>query len=324
DEPLRLCTRKRRGNPAMKWMRLALGLPIILLVWYFVIRSLVGSFKQIEWGALHVSYSCIATSVLCLLLARLMNGMNCTLMLRALGERALFSQVVPVIWVSSLGRYVPGKMAVVAGATYGLIKTGVGLPAALAGLFLSTALMILISLMTATPLLLTPLMREKLPWGWVPSLGVLLVGLICLQPGVFTRLCNLVIVRMKKPPLPARLSTVALLKGVGLTVLRSVFQGLGLWFAVGAIGALRGTDVLMAVGSAGLASTIGFVAVFAPAGLGVHEAVYLVTLGPVLGPKAAVLAVLFRLLHITADATAGGLGMILLRGQVVRETVLVN
>lgn len=308
----------------MRWMRLALGLPIILLVWYFVISSLVADYKQIDWASLHVSYSCIATSITCLLLARLMNGMNCTLMLRALQERAAFAQVVPVIWVCSLGRYIPGKMAVVAGATYGLVKAGIRLPAALAGLFLSTALMILISLMTATPLLLTPMMREKLPWGWVPSLGVLLVGLICLHPSVFTRLCNAVIVRMKKPPLPSRLSTVALLKGVGLTLLRSVFQGLGLWFAVGAIGTLRGPDLLMAVGSAGLASTIGFAAVFAPAGLGVHEAVYKLTLGPALGPKWVVLIVLFRLLHITADAIAGGLGMILLRGQVVQETVLVD
>jgi uncharacterized membrane protein YbhN (UPF0104 family) len=67
------------------------------------------------------------------------------------------------------------------------------------------------------------------------------------------------------------------------------------------------------MGSAGLASFAGFLAVFSPAGLGVHEGIYIYTLNAALGPLATVLALLFRCLNLLGDAITGGIGMLMLR-----------
>jgi len=296
-----------------RWMRLAIGLPILTLVWCFVLHSLIVSFRKIDFHQLHLDLWPIAAAVVALLAARLMNGMNCSMLLTALGQPAPMRHVVAAIWVASLGRYVPGKMAVVAGLAFLLVRLGVRLSAALAALSLSGILMILIGLITCTPLLFTPLMRQRVPFGWLISLLILLAGLVGLHPRVFSAICNTMLRRMKRQPLPHQLQRASLLRAVGFTVLRNLFLGLGLWLAMRSLSHVRLSDYALALGSAGLASVAGFLAVFAPAGLGVHEGVYILTLTPLLGPQAALLAVLFRCLHLLADAIAGAAGILMMK-----------
>ena len=62
-----------------------------------------------------------------------------------------------------------------------------------------------------------------------------------------------------------------------------------------------------------VASVIGFLAVFAPAGLGVHEAVYLVALKPVMGAPVAILAILFRGMQVLLDLIVAGIGVMIMR-----------
>ena len=93
-----------------------------------------------------------------------------------------------------------------------------------------------------------------------------------------------------------------------MTATRSALLGLGLWLAARSLGPVRLADYPLALASAGLASVIGFLAVFAPAGLGVHEMIYLNTMRSVLGDKVAVLVLLFRALHVMADVVAGAIG----------------
>jgi hypothetical protein len=302
------------GSRNRRYLRLAIGLPVMGLVWYFVIRSLSDAFRQIEWSSVRLDVRWLAAAVVALLLARLMNGVNCALMLRALGQHVRVGQVAPIIWIASLGRYVPGKMAVVAGATYMLVNLGIRMPIVLASLFLSTSLMILMGLATSTPFLLTPLMREKLPWGWAVSLGVLIVAVVCLHPRVFTGLCNLALKRFRQPSLPSRLASRPLLGGIAVTGLRNLLLGAGLWLAMRSLGPVSAGGYPLALGSTGVASVAGFLAIYSPGGLGVHEAVYLLTLQPLLGQKVALLLVIFRLLHILADALAGGAGTLLRAG----------
>ena len=284
-----------------RWLRLAIGLPLFAAVCYFVGRSLASDFKKIDWPNLHINYFDIAAALSCLILARVMNGLNCTVLLASLGHRISVRRVTSVIWLASLGRYIPGKMAVVAVAALMLTRLGVGAPAALAALFLSTALMIIMSLLTCLPLLLTPALRTAMPFGWLVGLVILIPGLICLHPRIFTRLANLALLRLKRQPLPPRLATTPLLQAIIVSLFRSLFLAAALCFTAQSIAPVSPSAFLLFLGSASLASVAGFLAVFAPAGLGVHEGVYWLTLWPLLGPAAALVAILFRLLHIISD-----------------------
>jgi hypothetical protein len=280
---------------------LAIGLPLFAALCYFVGKALYADFQNIHWADVRISWLALAAALASLVLARFMNGLNCRALLASLDQHAPLARITAIIWLASLGRYIPGKMAVVAGAALMLSRIGVRMPAALAALFLSTALMIITSLLTCLPLLLTPHLRQAMPGGWLLGLAILLIGLIGLHPRVFTKLCNLALIRLKRQPLPARLATATLMHAVGISFLRSLFLAVGLYFTSRAIADVGIADFPLVLGSAALASVAGFLAVFAPAGLGVHEGIYLLTLSPLLGPAAALLAILFRILHILAD-----------------------
>jgi len=201
----------------------------------------------------------------------------------------------------------------VAGSVVMLARLGVRVPVAMAALFLSGALMILIGLMTATPLLFSQSLRHELPYAHVIALVVLALGLACLYPPIFLKLCNKALDLLKRQRLPEQMRMNAFASAIGLTLMRSGLLGLGLWLAARAIEPIGIASYPLALASAGLASVIGFLAVFAPAGVGVHEGVYLITMQPLLGPKVGLLVVLFRAFHVLADAIAGAAATLMLR-----------
>lgn len=300
-------------------LTMVIGLGLLAIVFFFVGRELIKNFRQIPWHDVHVNPLFVLLALLSLLAARFCNALNCRLLLAALGVSIPTRRILPVIWLSSLGRYVPGKMAVVAGSILMLVRLGVRLPIALAALSLSTALMILLGLITATPLLFTVQLRQKFPAGPTVAITTLVIGLLCLLPPIFLRLCNAGLKAFKRQPLPPRMNMLPFCSAIVLTTLRCGFLGMGLWLAARALVPLSLSVYPQALASAGLASVIGFLAVFAPAGLGVHEAIYLMTMTPFLGPQASLLVVLFRAFHVTADAIAGALGTALLRFNIDRN-----
>lgn len=307
----------KRPRKSVWWLRIAIGVPLMALVWYFLVKGLAADFAKIHqqggWKTIHVNWSFLAAALGALVAAKLMTAMNCRYVLGAIGQRLRHRQTVPIIWVASLGRYIPGKMAVVAGSVLMLTRLGVQWHLALAALFLSTALMILIALMSAVPLMFMPAMRQAIPYGWAASIVLLIGGLVCLHPRIFTRLCNLALTKLKRQPLPDRLELPSYFRAVGITLLRLFFLGVALWCAAAAFKWIGFGTFALALGAGGTASVAGFLAVFAPAGLGVHEFVYLATFGTLLGPQVALLVVIFRILNLLSDAITGAAGMAMLR-----------
>src|SRR5687768_1497671 len=139
-----------------KWLLLA-------AVLIFVGRSLVKNFRQVPWDQVRIQWGFVGLGMVSLLMARLSNALNVRALLAALGADLRPSQVMAAIWVASLGRYVPGKMAAVAGAVVMLVRLGVRPPVVVAGLLLSTALMMLMGVMLSAPLLLTAKVRQVVP-----------------------------------------------------------------------------------------------------------------------------------------------------------------
>ena len=303
-------------------LKLLIGIPLIAIVLWFVVDNVHGDLKELRkqgWSTLRVDWLAVATAFFFLICARVTNALNCRYVLAAMGQQATSRQVLPIIWVASLGRYIPGKVHVVAGATMMLMRIGVEMTAALAALFLSTALMILISLITALPLLFVSPIRERFRHGPILAILALAVAVVVLHPGVFPRICNVILRKLKRPPLPRRLRIGPYLWAISTTVLRIGFLGLALFFAARALHPLEPRYYSLAVGSAGLASFVGFLSFFSPAGLGVHETIYIVTFRTVLDPLSGLFAILFRLLNILADAVTAAIGMMMLKGIVTAD-----
>jgi hypothetical protein len=229
-------------------------------------------------------------------------------------------EVVGAIWFSSLGRYIPGKVAVVAGSMTMLTRMGARLPVVGAALLLSTGIMILIAMAATTPLFFLAEVRERLPTAPLFWVLVVAMAIVCLHPRIYLALCNIGLRMIKRQPVPPRVRAPALWWAIALGVGRMLLVGLALWLAARAVTPIETRSMGYFLGTAGLATATGFFAIFAPAGLGVHEAVYLFTLTPLLGAKVAVVVILFRLLQVAIDLVAGANGANIMRRQ--RETTL--
>ncbi|MBB6118780.1 lysylphosphatidylglycerol synthase domain-containing protein [Nocardiopsis algeriensis] len=98
---------------------------------------------------------------------------------------------------------------------------------------------------------------------------------------------------------------------LGWTLVAWIPLGLHAWVLTWAVGGGPLDSLLPAVGAYALAWTLGLLAVFAPAGLGVREAVLVVALAPVVDAGSAlVVAVLSRLVMTAADMAWAGLSVL--------------
>src|ERR1051325_8695874 len=210
----------------MTWILRLGGVVLLALVLFYVGRELRKNLLALRGRPIDGRWGYVAAGLAVLLGARLMNALNCRVLLSALGTVVPTRRVIPVIWISSLGRYMRGKVAVVAGSVGWLMKLGVRMPVAVTALFLSTALMILIGLVTATPLVfLSADIQGQLPFARTIAVAMLLVGLICLYPPIFLTICNAALLRLKRAPLPRQMRPGAFWGAIGLTATRSAPLG---------------------------------------------------------------------------------------------------
>jgi len=297
------------------------SLLLLVGVFYFVGRQLGRDFKELKARQIHVevNWFYVGAGLVCLMGARLSNAVNTWLLLRAMGVPLPMWRVVAVIWVSSLGRYIPGKVAVVAGSMAMLVRMGARFSVAGAALVLSTGIMILIGMVGSIPVFFSPAMRERLPSAWI--FGVIVAGMavVCLYPPNFLAMCNVGLRILKREEIPSGVRQGPFWGAVGVGVIRIGFVTMALWLAARSIALVGVETIPQTLGAASLASVLGFMAIFAPAGLGVHEAVYLLALKPMMGAAVAVLAILFRGMQIALDLVVAGIGGMILRKKKMKD-----
>jgi uncharacterized membrane protein YbhN (UPF0104 family) len=306
---------QKRGPRRLVSFWRIISLILLVGVFYFVGKQLGRDFKELKAQQVHVevSWLYLAASLVCLMGARLSNAVNSWLLLRAMGVRLPMWRVVAVIWVSSLGRYIPGKVAVVAGSMAMLVKLGARLTVVAAALSLSTGIMILIGMVGSIPVFFSQAMRERLPSAWIFGVMVAAMAVVCLYPPIFLAMCNVGLRMLGREEIPRGVKQGPFWGAVGVGVIRIAFVTMSLWFAARSIAVIGVQTIPQTLGAASLASVIGFMAIFAPAGIGVHEAVYLLALKPMMGAAVAILAILFRAMQVVMDLVVAAIGAGIMR-----------
>jgi len=140
-------------------------------------------------------------------------------------------------------------------------------------------------------------------------------ALVCLHPRVFGAVGNFLLVRIGYQPfasLPRLRDYVRPALALALTY---VLFGVGYWLMARSLGAEAApADLPLFICAVTVVLIGGFLAFFAPAGLGVQEGLLLLVLGPMIGAgPAAIIAVLMRLLQTVTEAGLGAVGLALLR-----------
>jgi glycosyltransferase 2 family protein len=283
------------GRSGWKVLQFAIGIALVALA----VRSIVTNWQTlraqpIEW---RISPALITASVLVVFIAYAGLIEAWRRVVLSMGERLPFFSAVRIWFLASLGKYIPGKVWAVAGAAVLARRAGVDPSAAVAGALVLQALALASG---AVAVALTA--RDAVPAlgpAALPIAGLLLglsaagLALLGSQP-LLDRISRL---------LPSSFPRV---RAVGAGVLSLAFgANLLAWALYGlsllllARGVLPGVALSLpkAIGVFTCSYLAGFIALFAPGGLGPRESVFLLMLSSDIGLKpAAGLALASRLL----------------------------
>ena len=92
-----------------------------------------------------------------------------------------------------------------------------------------------------------------------------------------------------------------------------LFAGLALWLMTDAVVDVPISRLPLFIASAALAMTVSYLTPFAPGGIGIREGLYLLTLGPLVGPTTAVVVVAMRVIQTVIEILLAGAGAWLMR-----------
>lgn len=144
---------------------------------------------------------------------------------------------------------------------------------------------------------------------------VLPLAMVLVAPPVLNRLIALALRVARRPPLPAPLSFGGILRVAGWSIGAWLLYGVQVFVLARQLGADGGWLLLLqCTGAFAVAFASGPLLLVVPAGAGVREAALLLLLGPTItAPRAAVIAVVSRLLFIVGDLAWGGAAVLAAR-----------
>ena len=286
---------------------------LFALVMTFTVRALHLRLATISWDQINIHPAPLLAAALCLALATVLAAYVFYLLLAAFASTPTWPIVCAIMSVVRLGKYLPGKFASTAGAVWLFQRQGVPVSAA-AGMTLTVqGIMVVLGLTTAVPLTLYKPVYDRLPLAWLWCALLLLAGIVCLHPKVFRSISNLVLALLKLPLLPRSVTMRDYARPIGLLLTCQILTGSALWLIIRSITTISPLWLPLCVSAMALAGTAGFLALFAPAGIGVREGILLIILGPIVGSGySALVVVLVRLLLILVDLASAGLGWLIL------------
>ena len=321
DETMGVSPSSHKG----RWMRRVIGIFLTLAIFVWIFKPIV-----LHWSEVKVPIS--RTKVGPVLLASLMFTVF-LFVFRALSWRRIligFGHRLPVaptvrIWSSSeLSRYLPGVIWQVVSRIYLVKPYGVRGSVCSASQILELALFLLANVLMAVSCLtwlghklLAPTAQRWL----LGAVALIPVLVFLLYPRIFYGITNAVMRKLGKPEVVNRLRFRELLALLLWNVLGLVWQGLAIWVVVSQPLHLQFTKWWVVAGAYSLAWCAGFLAVWAPGGIGVRELVFVMAMEVALPQRVrsnfnnpavqlgflAFLSVLLRLWATTGEFILAGL-----------------
>lgn len=234
-------------------------------------------------------------------------------LLQAYAHAPQWRAMLAVAWVPPLGKYIPGKVAALMAAMALLKRFSIPTAVAVSVVLVLDGLAVLAGLISGLPVLYWEPVRNIVPWAWVVCIPVIVIGVMCLWPGIFGRLINTLLTRLGKSPLPRLPTAREYLIPVLCAFLQWGLAGLSLmWMVESITDQDQWSRLPLYISFAALSQTIGYLALFAPGGIGVREAILLAGLSPLVGPLVGLIVPLRALAQIAVDVMLACIGLSIL------------
>ena len=302
----------------MKNVLRKIGIPIIKTVLFTVVLIFVGKtlwteLQQISWNNLQVNPYFIILTLMFELLTRILGGFLYHFLLQALGYPLPVFIAGSINWLSSLGRYVPGKITLIGSAAYLLSRYQVRYAIAAVIPIMANLMTIFVAVLLSMPLLFLGFMKDFNLLFHVMAFLFLGTSLIAWKPNIILKIYNNVLIHLGYAKINLRVNWVQVLTGLGLVLGQCLCGGIATWCMINAFAPLDISMLPYLVSVTVFAGTIGLLALFSPAGLGVRDGAYLLLLTTITGAGvAALITVFLRIMQTLSDLLMAILAVFLL------------
>jgi glycosyltransferase 2 family protein len=293
------------------------------LSWFACSLMLViaGVYVARRWNEIrlpeHVDWAWFAAGTLCLLAGFLTFARVPQLLLRSRDFELPFRKAAALTYVATLGKYLPGKVWSVVGALWLYHREGVPRGLAATCVVVTMLLSLATGGVVGVGLGATGL---SVPLG-LSMTACFAVGLaIFLNSGVFRALVERLVRRWPTVAADAAIARRTLWVGAAVSSFGWLLCGVGFACIVLAAHDVDAAELPRIVALFAFAQTAGFLALFAPAGIGVREGMLVAGLAPLIGEgEAIVIAAFARIWQTTLELSLAGFGWWILRDSRSRE-----
>jgi uncharacterized membrane protein YbhN (UPF0104 family) len=271
--------------------------------------ALVRYWHDVREAAVELSPWSVAGSLVAVLVGTGASLLSWRRLLADLGSPLPLSASARVLFLAQLGKYVPGSIwPFVAQVELGR-EHGVPRRRSATVSLLVVAVSVVCGLLLSAVTLPFVSARAASHYAWILAAAPVLA--VMLHPRILNPLVSRLLRIVRRPAPEQALTWRGILGAAGWALFAWVAQGVHLWLLVRGLGA-TGPVLLTSLGAYPLAWTVGFLVVFAPAGLGAREVALAAALAPILDPGQVVLVVVVsRLLMTIGDLLWAGVGFLL-------------
>jgi hypothetical protein len=259
--------------PRSKRVRLAIQLGIAVLVFGFLVLTVVNQWSEIQDKGVHFHVFWLIPAFVILPVFYALNAFGWDLILRFLGYR-LGAGRAQVAWGQPLlARYVPGSILYVLGRVLLSERAGVPRRLTIASIVYEQAIQATSAIVVAAYFIIDHPDLQGQPWRWAVLLLIPL-AIACLHPRIFGPLANRVLRAFGRDPLPATMSARGVLAVLAFYTLNWGVIAVGLYCVARSVSTISASDIL----TVGSAQAFGYLAALAtlvaPAGLGIRDAAF--------------------------------------------------
>lgn len=259
--------------PRSKRVRLAIQLGIAVLVFGFLVLTVVDQWAEIQERGVHFHVQWLLPAFVFLPLFYALSALGWDLILRFLGYRIGLGQAQVAWGQPLLARYVPGSVLYVLGRVLLSERLGVPRRITIASIAYEQALSATSAVAVAAYFFIShpDLQGEPLRWA---VLLVVPAAIAVLSPPVFGPLANRALRAFGRDPLPVVISLRGVIALLAFYALNWGVVSVGIYCVARSVSSIP-LDEVLTVGSA---QAVGYVAalltVVAPAGLGIRDAAF--------------------------------------------------
>jgi hypothetical protein len=259
--------------PRNRRVRLALQLGVAVLIFGFLVLTVVDQWSEIQAKGVHFHVLWLIPAFVFLPAFYLLSALAWDLMLRFLGHRIGVGRAQVAWGQPLLARYVPGSVLYVLGRVLLSEKAGVPRRLTVASIVYEQAITATSAIIFSAYFFITHPDLEGQPLRWA-FLLLIPIALVLLHPRVFGPLADRVLRAFGRDPLPGVIPLRGVITLLAFCLFNWVVMAVGVYSVARSVSNVSAGDFLI-VGSA---QALGYVAALltlvAPAGLGVRDAVF--------------------------------------------------